>query len=51
MIRRLHSGPEEYSLSELCEAFDVSRSGYHAHLHKPEGARRREDESLRPRVV
>jgi transposase len=27
MIRRLHRGPEKYSVEELCEAFDVSRSG------------------------
>lgn len=51
MIRVMSGGPERYGIGELCEAFDVSRAGYYAHLHKPEGARRREDESLRPQVV
>ena len=33
-------------MEELCEALEVSRSGYYAHLHKPEGARRQEDQRL-----
>lgn len=51
MIRVMRGGPERYEIDELCAALDVSRSGYYAHLHKPEGTRRREDEELRPRVV
>ena len=43
--------PHDYQISELCAAFDVSRSGYYAHLHKPAGRRRREDEALRPKIA
>ena len=41
----------EYPIDELCTAFAVSRSGYYAHLRKPSGRRRCEDEALRPRVA
>lgn len=41
----------EYHIDELCTAFAVSRSGYYAHLRKPSGRRRCEDEALRPRVA
>jgi len=42
---------QDYQIDELCEAFGVSRSGYYAHLHKPAGQRRREDEALRPKIA
>lgn len=51
MIHRLHRGPERHGMDELCEAFGVSRGGYYAHPRKPEGARRREDGELRPKVA
>jgi putative transposase len=35
----------------LCAALGVSRSGYYAHRHKPDGARRRQDEELRHTVA
>lgn len=41
----------DYRIGELCEAFGVSRSGYYGHLRKHEGRRRREDETLRPKVA
>jgi len=41
----------EYHIDELCTAFAASRSGYYAHLRKPSGRRRCEDEALRPRVA
>ncbi len=41
----------EYHIDELCTAFAVIRSGYYAHLRKPSGRRRCEDEALRPRVA
>lgn len=41
----------DYQIDELCEAFDVSRSGYYAHLHKPAGLRRREDQALRSQIA
>ena len=41
----------DYRISELCEAFGVSRSGYYDHLRKPAGQRRREDEALRPKIA
>ena len=41
----------DYRISELCEAFGVSRSGYYGHLRKPAGQRRREDEALRPKIA
>lgn len=34
------------NLSEACQALSVSRSGYHAHLHKHERPRRRQDAQL-----
>jgi putative transposase len=49
MMRRLHH--HGYPLDELCAAFGVSRSGYYAHLHKPERSRRREDRELRPQIA
>lgn len=47
MIASMH---DDYQIDELCEAFGVSRSGYYAHLHKPEGLRRREDRTLRSQI-
>ena len=46
MITQMHNA--DYQVDELCEAFGVSRSGYYAHLRKPEGHRHREDQRLRP---
>lgn len=34
------------SLTEACQALEVSRSGYHEHLRKPRGKRRRQDRVL-----
>ena len=31
------------NLTDVCLALEVSRSGYHAHLRKPQGARRQQD--------
>lgn len=47
MIASMH---DDYQIDELCEAFGVSRSGYYAHLHKPEGLRSREDQRLRSQI-
>jgi transposase InsO family protein len=41
----------EYTLSELCEAFDVSRSGYHAWASRPPSAREQADVQLRPLIA
>jgi putative transposase len=41
---------EHYSLSELCEAFDVSRSGYHAWATRAPSARAQADARLRPLI-
>ncbi|NLG34681.1 MAG: IS3 family transposase [Lentisphaerae bacterium] len=49
MIARLKE--QGFDLAELCEAMEVSRSGYYAHRRKPEGARRRKDAALRPLVA
>lgn len=51
MIQRLSQSQDSYahtkvSVSELCALFEVSRSGYYAHLHKAERARRQEDQHL-----
>lgn len=40
-----------YRIEELCEAFEVSRSGYYGHLHKESAPRRRQDAQLRPLVA
>lgn len=52
MIRHLQSHDQHhakpYTLSELCLAFEVSRSGYHAHRHKPRGTRHQADARLKP---
>lgn len=48
MIALMHN---DYQIDDLCEAFGVSRSGYYAHLRKPEGQRHREDEVLRPKIA
>jgi transposase InsO family protein len=40
-----------YSISELCEAFDVSRSGYHAWIGRAPCARARDDEQLLPLIA
>lgn len=49
MITQMHNA--DYQIDELCEAFGVSRSGYYAHLRKPEGHRHREDQRLRPQIA
>jgi len=36
-----------FSVAEMCEALDVSRSGYYARLKRPVSARKREDERLK----
>lgn len=37
----------QFPVSQLCQALDVSRSGYYAHKKKPQRLRRRQDESLK----
>lgn len=39
---------DDFSVPEMAEALEVSRSGFHAHLRKPERPRRRRDAELRP---
>ena len=51
MIQRLQeSSPkkdqETGSVSDMCALLEVSRSGYYAHLHKAERARRQQDQEL-----
>ena len=41
----------DYSIDELCEAFDVSRSGYHAWASRPPSARDQADTQLLPLIV
>lgn len=41
----------DYSLSELCEAFDVSRSGYHAWAGRQPSAREQADVQLQPLIL
>jgi transposase InsO family protein len=41
----------DYSLSELCEAFDVSRSGYHAWAGRQPSARDQADAQLQPLIL
>ncbi len=41
----------DYSLSELCEAFDVSRSGYHAWASRQPSARDQADARLQPLIL
>jgi len=43
--------PGMFRARDLCEAFDVSRSGYYAHRQKEQRPRRREDRRLAPVVV
>ena len=38
-------------MQRICTALGVSRSGYYAHHHKPDGARRRQDQELRGTVA
>ena len=38
---------QHYTIKELCVTLEVSRSGYYAHGHKPEGLRRRQDADLK----
>lgn len=42
---------DPYSISELCEAFDVSRSGYHAWIEREPCARAQADETLAPLIA
>ena len=56
MIQRLQEsvpepGQGKASVSALCAVFEVSRSGYYAHLRKAEGSRRQEDEQLGRQVA
>jgi putative transposase len=44
-----HRQPE-MDVTEACEAFGVSRSGYYAHRRKPLAKRRRQDAELGPQV-
>jgi predicted DNA-binding protein YlxM (UPF0122 family) len=39
---------DHYSIGELCEAFDVSRSGYHAWISRAPCARVQADVQLMP---
>jgi putative transposase len=39
---------EEFSIPEMAEALEVSKSGFHAHWHKAERPRRQRDAELRP---
>jgi len=41
----------DYSLSELCEALDVSRSGYHAWISRQPCARSQADAQLQPLIL
>jgi putative transposase len=41
---------DEYSLAQLCAAFEVKRSGYHAWLTAEASARERTDAQLLPRI-
>lgn len=41
----------DYSLRELCEAFDVSRSGYHAWVSRRPSARDQADVQLQPLIA
>ena len=38
---------DDFSIPEMAEALEVSRSGFHAHLRKAERPRRRRDAELR----
>ena len=40
----------DYSIEELAEALEVSKSGFHAHRHKPQRPRRQRDAALRPLI-
>jgi transposase InsO family protein len=40
----------EYQVEEMAQALEVSSSGFHAHQHKPEGARRQEDQKLLAKI-
>lgn len=42
---------EDYHISELCEAFDVSRSGYHAWASREPSARAQADAQLLPLIT
>ncbi|VVM06780.1 hypothetical protein MAMC_01236 [Methylacidimicrobium cyclopophantes] len=41
---------QEHCLTELAEALEVSRTGFHAHQHKDQGERRRQDNQLRASI-
>ena len=51
MIDELAGRPAAPAVHRLCRALGVSRSGYYAHRHKPDGARRRQDGELRGAVA
>ena len=46
----IHAMATEYTVCELCEAFDVSRSGYHARRRGGRSARAHATAELGPRV-
>jgi transposase InsO family protein len=46
MIEKLHREDPSLNLTEVCRTLGVSRAGYHAHLHKNQRPRRREDALL-----
>lgn len=41
----------QYSVGALAEALEVSKSGFHAHRHKPRRPRRQRDETLKPLIA
>jgi transposase InsO family protein len=41
---------DDFSIPEMAEALEVSKSGFHAHLRKAERPRRRRDAELRPLI-
>ncbi|EEF60713.1 IS3 family transposase [Pedosphaera parvula] len=40
----------DYQVEELAHALEVTSSGFYAHQHKPEGARRQQDQKLLKRI-
>jgi putative transposase len=46
LIELLHNQQPDMSLTEACHTLEVTRSGYHAHLRKPQGTRRVQDAAL-----
>jgi putative transposase len=42
---------EEFSIPDMAEALEVSKSGFHAHRQKPQRPRRKKDTELRPLIA